>query len=72
MQYIGKTFIEFRLQRHNCKGNKRNYLRKEARMEQHLFQRFSSEGHSGFLDEASIIFIDKTNTKNSNKREQYW
>ena len=71
MQYISKNFNEFCLQRHNCKDNKRKYFRKEARMEQHLFQRFSSEGQSGFLDEASILFIDKTNTKDSNKREQY-
>ena len=39
---------------------------------QHLFEHFSSEGHNSFLDDVSIIFIDKTDPKYSNKREHYW
>ena len=41
-------------------------------MQQHLFEHFSSEGHSGFLDDVSIIFTDKTNPRDPNKREYYW
>ena len=41
-------------------------------MQQHLFEHFSSEGHKRFLDDVSIIFIDKTDPKDPNKREQYW
>ena len=41
-------------------------------MQQHLFEHFSSEGHSNFLDDVSIIFIDKTDPKGPNKREHYW
>ena len=41
-------------------------------MQQHLFEHFSSEGHCGFLDDISIIFIDKTDPKDPNKREHYW
>ena len=41
-------------------------------MQQHLFEHFSSEGHNSFLDDVSIIFIDKTDPKDPNKREHYW
>ena len=41
-------------------------------MQQHLFEHFSSESHSGFLDDVSIIFIDKTDPKGPNKLEHYW
>ena len=54
------------------KDNNRKYLRKESCMQQHLFEHFSSEGHKRFLDDVSIIFIDKTDPKDPNKREQYW
>ena len=45
---------------------------KEACMQQHLSEHFSSEGHCGFLDDISIIFIDKNDPKDPNKREHYW
>ena len=32
----------------------------------------ASQGHSGFLNDASIIFIDKTDPKDPNEREHYW
>ena len=72
MQYVGKTVDDFRLRWNNYKDNNRKYLRKEACMQQHFFEHFSSKDHSGFLDGVSIIFIDKTDTKNPNKREHYW
>lgn len=36
------------------------------------FEYFSSEGHIGFLDDVSFIFIDKIDPKDPNKREHYW
>ena len=72
MQYLGKTVDDFRLRWSNYKDNNRKYLRKESCMQQHLFEHFSSEGHKRFLDDVSIIFIDKTDPKDPNKREQYW
>ena len=72
MQYVGKTVDDFRLRWNNYKDNNRKYLRKEACMQQHFFEHFSSKDHSGFLDDVSIIFIDKTDTKNPKKREHYW
>ena len=53
------------------KDNNRKYLRKESCMQQHLFEHFSNEGHNSFLDDLSIIFIDKTAPKDPNKREHY-
>ena len=41
-------------------------------MQQHLFEHFSSEDHNSFLDDVSIIFIDKTDPKDTNKWECYW
>ena len=38
-------------------------------MQQHLFEHFSNEGHSGFLDDVSVAFIDKTDPEDSNKWE---
>ena len=72
MQYIGKTVDHFRLRWNNYKHNNRKYLRKESCMQQHFFEHFSSEGHNSFLDDVSIIFIDKTDPKDPNKREHYW
>ena len=37
-----------------------------------LFKHFSSEGHNYFLNDVSIIFIDKTDPKDPNKLEHYW
>ena len=41
-------------------------------MQQNLFEHFSSEGHNVFLDDVSIIFINKIDLKDPNKREHQW
>ena len=51
---------DIRLRWNNYKSNDRKYQKLESYMQQHLFEQFSSEGHHCFLDEISIIFIDKT------------
>ena len=35
-------------------------------------ENFQSEGHKGFLNEASVTFVDKAEGKDSKKRERYW
>ena len=40
-------------------------------MQEHLFEHFKSESHSGFLGIVSITFIDKTDDKDPKKRENY-
>ena len=40
-------------------------------MQEHLFKRFNSMGHNGFLKNVSITLTDKTDGKNPKKRD-YW
>ena len=71
-QYVGKTVDEFWLRWNNSKMNDRNYLKGKACMQQHLFEHFASEGHRSFLEDVTIILIDKTDPKDPNRREHYW
>ena len=41
-------------------------------MQQYLFEHFLSECHNCFLDDVFIIFIDKTDPIDPNKRQRYW
>ena len=41
-------------------------------MQEHLFEHFKSEDHSGFLGNVSITLIDKTDGKDPKRRENYW
>ena len=36
------------------------------------FKRFASEGHFSFLEDVTIIFINKTDPKDPNRRKHYW
>ena len=63
LQYVGKTVDDF-----NYKDNNRKYLGNEACMQQHLFEYYLSEGHSGFLNGVFNIFIDKIDPKDPIKR----
>ena len=41
-------------------------------MQEYLFEHFKRESHSGFLGNVSITLIDKTDGKDSKRRENYW
>ena len=41
-------------------------------MQQQLFEHLSSESLCSLLEEVTITFIDKTDPKNSKRREHYW
>ena len=41
-------------------------------MQQHLYEHFYSESHNRFLENVSISLIDKTDSFQSKKRENYW
>ena len=42
-------------------------------MQEHFYKHFQEEeGHKGFMNEASVTFIDKTDRKDPKKRERYW
>ena len=66
VQYVGKTVDDFHLRWNNYKDNNRKYLKEESCMQQNLFEHFSSGDHNSFLDDLSIIFIDKTDPKDPN------
>ena len=40
--------------------------------QQHLYDQFMLEDHTQFVNDAPIIFIDKTDPTDPLKREQYW
>ena len=40
-------------------------------MQEHLFEYFNSEDHTVF-QKMSVTFIDKTDSQNPEKRENYW
>ena len=71
-QYTGETTDLFRNGWKNYKDNAKTFDRKESCMQEDLYKDFQSEGHKGFLNEASVTFIDKTDGKNPKKRESYW
>ena len=41
-------------------------------MQRHLYEHFNLPGHSGFLNEVSVTFIDKTGPKDPTKRQDFW
>ena len=71
-QYVGETVDEFWLRWNNYKMNGRKYLKGKACMQQNLFENFAGEGHRSFLEDVTIILIDKTDPKDPNRREYYW
>ena len=41
-------------------------------MQEHIFEHFNSQAHTGFLENISVTFIDKTDSQNPKERENYW
>ena len=71
-QYVRETTDEFRLRWNNYKRKDRKNARNEAPTQEHLFEHFKREGHSGFLGNVFITLIDKADGKDSKRRENYW
>ena len=71
-QYVGQTVDKFRLRWNNYKTNNRKHQRLESCVQEHLFEHFNEEAHYGFLEDAPITFIDKTDPSEPLKRENYW
>ena len=68
----GETTDEFQLRRNNYKSNDRRNSWNEACTQEHLFEHFKSEGHNGFLGNVSITLIDKTDSKDPKRSENYY
>ena len=68
LQYLSKAVDDFCLQWNNYKHSNRKHLSTEAYIQQYLFVHFSTESHSGFLEDIPIIFINKTDSKDPNAK----
>ena len=44
----------------SLQAKNKNFKRGEKCIHEHLYKHFQSEGHTEFLDDVSITFIDKT------------
>ena len=71
-QYTGQTTDNFNGRWNNYKSKSKSFKRGEKSMQEHLYKHFESEGHNEFLDDVSITLIDKTDSSNPTKRENYW
>ena len=71
-QYLGETTDAVLLRWNIYKDNDRKFQRNESCMQQHLYEHFYSESHNRFLENVSISLIDKTDSFQSKKRENYW
>ena len=67
-----KTVDIFRSRWSNYKSNDRKYLVGDPCMQEHIFEHFNREGHTGFLENVSVTFIDNTGSQNPETRENYW
>ena len=72
MQYNGQTNDEFRYRWNNYKDNNRKSLRGEDHKQAGFFAHFQTAGHSGFINDTEIRFIDKTDPSESTRREDFW
>ena len=71
-QYVGQTLDEFRLRWNKYKSNSRNHWRLELYLKEHLFEHFNDEGHHKCFEDISTSFIDRTDSSETFKRENYW
>ena len=54
---MGETTDLFRDRWNNYKDNTRKFDSKEFCMQEHLYKHFQTDGHKGFLNEASVTKI---------------
>ena len=69
MQYNGQTNDKFR---YRWKGNNWKSLRGEDHKQAGFFAHFQTAGHSGFINDTEIRFIDKTDPCDRYRREDFW
>ena len=69
-QYVGQTVDIFCSRLNNYKSNDRKYLVGNPCMQEHIFEHFNGEGHTVFLENVSVTFIDKTDSQNPEKKRK--
>ena len=71
-QYVGSTTDRFRFRWNNYKNCQRKAERGEDHMQKYLHDHFLSEDHDGLVNNVVIIFIDKTDPSDPERREEFW
>ena len=69
IQYNGQTNDKFRYRCNNYKDNNRKSVRGKVYKQAGFFAHFQTAGHSGFINESEIRFIDKTDSSGPTRRE---
>ena len=72
IQYVGQTTDQFRKRWNNYKQCARKAADNKPHMQAHFHSHFLSEGHSGFEVDCDIRLIDKTDSSDPIRREQFW
>ena len=72
MQYVGCTTDPFRYCWNNYKDNNRKAEKGVEHLQADLFKHFASHGHNGFLEDCAITLIDKTDSADLTRREEFW
>ena len=71
-QYVGSTTDRFRFRWNNYKNCQRKAERGEDHMQRYLHDHFLGEDHDGLVNNVVIIFIDKTDPSDPERREEFW
>ena len=71
-QYVGQTVDSFRFRWNSYKCNCYKHAKGKSVKQQRLYDHFMLEDHAQFVNDVSIIFIDKTDPTDPLNREQYW
>ena len=66
-----KTTDTFRKRWNNYKNSARKFLKGEICLQQHLFEHFQRLGHTGYVQDVCITFIDKKRPFIPTKSEGY-
>ena len=71
-QYDNQTNNGFRYRWGNYTDNNRKSLRGEDHKQPGFFAHFQTAGHSDFINDTEIRFIDKTDPSDPTRREDFW
>ena len=71
-QYVGQPVDSFLFRWNDYKCNCHKHVKGKSVKQQHLYDHFLLEDHTQFVNDVSIIFIDKKDATDPLKREQYW
>ena len=71
-QYEGSFTESFRFQWNNYKSCQKKGERAEDCMQKHFYDHYLSEGHNGLINDLEIVFIDKNDSSDPTRREEFW